>query len=122
LSRSLQWHLPWRWYWLAFFIPTGVHALAAGLVLLPGSTPKPLLALLLAYGPINLIVAAGEGGGWNGYALPYLRKRLSAWQAALVFGTLHTAFHLPMFVLPLPTVTLSGAVVGALPGASNAPN
>ena len=102
LTRSLRWRLPMRWYWLALLIPTAVHLLAAGLALLLGGTPAPRFSLLLAYGPLTLILAAGEEVGWHGYAFPHLRRRLTNWQAALTFGTLHAAFHLPMFVLPLP--------------------
>jgi uncharacterized protein len=102
LRLALQWRAPVRWYAVAIAIPAAIHLMVAGLSTLSGAAPVFRPDLLLAYLPVTFVLAAGEQIGWRGYAIPRLLERLSPLGAALVFGALHAAFHLPMYLLPLP--------------------
>jgi uncharacterized protein len=102
LRRSLKWRVGLEWYALAILIPTAIHLLAAMAASFFGARLDPSPVALLAMLPLTLVLAAGEEIGWQGYALPHLRRRFTLWRAALVFGLLHAAFHLPMYLLPLP--------------------
>lgn len=102
LRLSVSWRIKGRWYALAILIPSVVHLLAAGVVIVLGERPTPALAALVGYVPLTLILAAGEEIGWQGYAIPRLRKVFSARLTAFIFGAIHAAFHLPMYLLPLP--------------------
>lgn len=102
LRRSLEWRAGLEWYALALLIPTAIHLLAAVGAFLLGARLDPRPAALLAMLPLTLVLAAGEEIGWQGYALPRLRAALSPLSTAVVFGLVHAAFHLPMYLLPLP--------------------
>jgi uncharacterized protein len=102
LRLALLWRAPVRWYAVAIALPAAIHLMVAGLSPLFGATPAFRPDLLLAYLPVTFVLAAGEQIGWRGYAIPRLLERLSPLGAALVFGALHAAFHLPMYLLPLP--------------------
>lgn len=99
---SLGWRVAPRWYLIVILIPTLINLTAATLALVLGSPPSPSVGLFLAYIPATLILAVGEEIGWHGYALPRMRQRLAPLPTALLFGALHAAFHLPMYLLPLP--------------------
>jgi uncharacterized protein len=102
LRLSLAWRLKAKWYLLAILIPTAISLLAMVVAILRGATPTPRLTSFLVYIPFTFILAAGEEIGWHGYAVPRLRTTFSPWLTAVIFGTLHAIFHLPMYLLPLP--------------------
>lgn len=50
----------------------------------------------------TLFLAAGEEIGWRGFAIPRMLERFPPLGTAILFGILHAAFHLPIFLLPIP--------------------
>ncbi len=89
-------------YALALALPLGVHLAAAGVSRLLGADLRFPAGQILPLGLLTLILAVGEEIGWRGFALPRLLARFSPLATAVLFGALHAAFHLPMFLLPLP--------------------
>jgi membrane protease YdiL (CAAX protease family) len=93
---------PKVWYAPALLTMPGIsvltYLLMRGLRLpLPPDPYIPLLpALAMCTG--SLIAAAGEEGGWTGYALDRMQDRRSALGAALLLGLVGPIWHLPSFV------------------------
>ena len=51
--------------------------------------------------------ALGEEIGWRGFALPRLQARRSALAASLIVGAVWGTYHLPLFLIGLPTRPLA---------------
>jgi len=102
IRYSFAWQLNPKWYALAILVPVTIHLLAAAGALLTGARLAPQVGALMAYLPLTLVLAVGEEIGWQGFALPRMRAIFSPLLTAVIFGTLHALFHLPMYLLPLP--------------------
>jgi membrane protease YdiL (CAAX protease family) len=101
-QRILIWRVGWRWYAAALIIPTIIHLIVAGIAgILGESITIPFDVLLLTL-LATLILATFEEIGWTAYAVPRFLEKWSARWVMLVFGIVHAAFHLPMYLLPLP--------------------
>lgn len=82
-------------------VPVAITATAALSAYWLGHSPRYSLSLL-AILPATIILAAFEEFGWRGFALPRLLDVMQPLPVALLFGTIHALFHLPMFLLALP--------------------
>ena len=100
--RAGLWRVAPSGYAIALALPLLVHLAAAGVSRLLGAHLSFPAGQILPLGLLTLILAAGEEIGWRGFALPRLLERFSPLASGLLFGVLHAAFHLPMFLLPLP--------------------
>lgn len=100
--RALAWRMGRRWYLIALSVPLLVNLAAAIVSLSIGSQLAIPLARLPSLIIFTFILAAGEEIGWRGFAFPRLLDRYSLLTASIIFGLLHAAFHLPMYLLSLP--------------------
>lgn len=98
---GLRRHCRVGWYLTALlFIPVvcvlefGVLRLTGSAVPFPQIVPGEALFLFLAF----FIGAIGEEVGWQGYAYPALRTRLSVLASAAVLGTVWALWHVIPFV------------------------
>lgn len=85
----------------AFFLPFVIGVLHYGLYGFLGGEPNFSKALPWYLYPVNLLfVTLLSGGneepGWRGFALPALLERFHPMLAALILGTIHAAWHLPL--------------------------
>ena len=85
----------------AFFLPFVIGVLHYGLYGFLGGEPNFSKALPWYLYPVNLLfVTLLSGGneepGWRGFALPALLERSHPMLAALILGTIHAAWHLPL--------------------------
>jgi membrane protease YdiL (CAAX protease family) len=103
LKRALELsrHRGAGWYLTALFFMPAVCVLEFGIIRLTGvAVPLPTIvpseALFLYF--VFFIGAIGEEAGWQGYAYPALRNRLSAWRAAVVLGAVWGLWHVIPFV------------------------
>src|SRR6266516_3477255 len=125
LRRYVQWRVGVRWYLLALFGAPVVLLLSASVVL----NTAPLSALVeqwplifTSYLPGVLIITLvlggplGEEPGWRGFALPRLQQQYGALRGSLILGTLHSLWHLPLFLVvgAYAPFTLLGFVTFAL--------
>jgi membrane protease YdiL (CAAX protease family) len=118
LSRMVRWRVGLKWYAAALGLPVAVYLFAVSVNVLLGANASTaeqfgswyLIFPLFAYSLLfPLSGAFGEELGWRGYALPRVQARLSALSAALIIGTVQTAWHLPLFMIdrstpPLPLI------------------
>jgi uncharacterized protein len=79
---------------VVFLLEFGIMLLTDVAVPLPKIVPSQVLFLFLVF----FIGAIGEEAGWQGYAYPALRSRLSALQAAVVLGVVWGLWHVIPFV------------------------
>lgn len=100
--RTGLWRIAPRWYFAALAIPWLAHAMAAFAAQQLDAELAFPAEQFLSLGLFTLVLAAAEEIGWRGFAIPHLLKLFSPLKAALLFGVLHAAFHLPMYLLPLP--------------------
>ena len=107
LRRYVQWRVGVHWYLLVLFGYPIVFLLGASVVL--GATPLNALIqqwplIFSSYLPslltFHLITRLGEEPGWRGFALPRLQQQYGALLGSLILGTLHAAWHLPLFFIP----------------------
>lgn len=77
-----------------FLLQFGIIRLTGVAVPLPKIVPSEALFLFLVF----FIGAIGEEAGWQGYAYPALRNRLSVWGAAVVLGAVWGLWHVVPFV------------------------
>jgi membrane protease YdiL (CAAX protease family) len=112
LRRLLIWRVGIRWY-LAILALTALAVLAVWVSTLLGLAPAPVIVttvpvvlstFLLSIFPGS---AMGEELGWRGYALPRLQAGRSALAASLIIGAAWGTYHLPLFLLGLPTRPLA---------------
>jgi len=101
--RTFRLRINILWYLLgALFLPIGIVLLYFGLYSLLGGKPDFSNApLWWLYPPSLLIVMFFSGGneepGWRGFALPKLLTKRNPLTASLILGTIHTAWHIPIF-------------------------
>jgi membrane protease YdiL (CAAX protease family) len=102
LGQIFTWRVPLMLYLAgAFFIPIGIGGLQFLLYLLLGGKPDfseaiPWYLYLLYLIPTALLSGGNEEPGWRGLALPALLERFHPVLAALILGTIHAAWHLPL--------------------------
>jgi membrane protease YdiL (CAAX protease family) len=121
--RVLRWRVKPVWYGVVLFGVGAIAGLSLGLQrLLGGSVPAPSLpegipdSAWLPAVPMLFLVNVFVGGplaeevGWRGYALPVLRRSMSALRASLIIGVAWPLWHLPFFVSPH-----ASSVVGGVP-------
>ena len=101
--RTRLWRISPRWYLIAIGLPLLVHVAAASVSRLMGAPLSFPAGQFLALTIFTLLLASGEEIGWRGFAIPRMIARFSPLAAAILFGVLHAAFHLPMYLLPLPS-------------------
>ena len=85
----------------AFLLPFVLGGLHYSLYLLLGGEPDFSIALSWSDYPgqllgVTLLLGGNEEPGWRGFALPALHDRFHPILAALILGTIHTAWHLPL--------------------------
>jgi membrane protease YdiL (CAAX protease family) len=121
--RVLRWRVKPSWYGVVLFGVAAIAGLSLGLHrLLGGSVPAPSLpegipdAAWLPALPLLFLANVVFGGplaeevGWRGYALPALRRSMSALRASLIIGVAWPLWHLPFFLSPH-----ASSVVGGVP-------
>ncbi len=106
-SRMVQWRVGFGWYLLLLLgYPVLLYA---GITLIRGAgalaNPLDKIPLLLSvYIPMilmNLIMPGiPEETGWRGFALPRLERAYGPLAGALILGTLHALWHLPVYIVP----------------------
>lgn len=115
LRRCLVWRLRPVWHLVAWLLPPLVMAAGLALFIALGNEAGSLelgrwtqalfaICISLPAGPL------GEELGWRGFALPRMRRTLSALQSSLLIGVVWCFWHTPLFWAPMGT-TLSGAHV-----------
>lgn len=103
--RVLIWRVGWGWWLFALFFP-GV-AVVAGLYAAAAATgtavswagvgpPHQALALFVL---LFVFAGLGEEFGWRGFALPRLQARRTGLTASLAIGAIHSAWHVPLFLI-----------------------
>jgi uncharacterized protein len=106
LGRLVQWRVGWRWYAVAFGLPSAIALGAIGLTTLSG-LPAPTAAqwagwpsLFLIF-PIRVFFSGpfGEELGWRGFALPRLQASYSPLKASLILGVMGIIWHLPLMLI-----------------------
>jgi len=85
----------------ALLLPFVIGGLHYGLYLILGgepdfSTAQPWYLYLVNLLLVTLLLGGNEEPGWRGFALPALLERLHPVLAALILGTIHSVWHLPM--------------------------
>ena len=85
----------------AFLLPFVLGGLHYSLYLLLGGEPDFSIALSWSDYPgqllgVTLLFGGNEEPGWRGFALPALHDRFHPILTALILGTIHTAWHLPL--------------------------
>ena len=85
----------------AFFLPFVIGVLHYGLYRVLGgefdfSTALPWYLYLINLLLVTLLFGGNEEPGWRGFALPALLERFHPMLAALILGTIHAAWHLPL--------------------------
>ena len=85
----------------AFFLPFVIGGLQYSLYLILGGEPDFSLAKSWSDYPgellgVALLLGGNEEPGWRGFALPALLERLHPILAALMLGTIHAVWHLPL--------------------------
>jgi hypothetical protein len=115
--RMVQWRISWKWYALAFSLPT-VAALVAAAGTVALGAPAPTSAELATWTDIVpfflfalLVPMLGpwEEPGFRGFALSRLRLTHSPLVAGLLVGVIAAFWHLPLFVtgdIPLADIVL----------------
>jgi len=105
LARYLDFSISHRWYALVFGGIVGFGFLlrfverstGVEVPVLPFSWSTFILFagywLLYDPGPLS------EEGGWRGFALPLLQRRLSPFWSGIILGTVWTLYHLPSFYI-----------------------
>jgi membrane protease YdiL (CAAX protease family) len=120
LRRLLMWRVGIGWY-AAIIALTALPVLAVWVSTLLG-TPAPVVVTTIPM-VLSLFLfsifpgsAMGEELGWRGYALPRLQAGRSALAASLIVGAAWGTYHLPLFLLGLPTRPLALFLPFALSG------
>jgi uncharacterized protein len=99
--RNLHWHGHAVWYLTAFLIMPAVCIAEFAILRLTGSTvPIPQFAFgdAMFMFAAFFIAAIGEEVGWQGYAYPALRKRMSILVSAIMLGLVWALWHVIPFV------------------------
>ncbi len=105
-AQALKWRVPVKWWLAAFFFPTLLYALMAGIHLLMGGKLKliELSSLLSLPGGFLSVFLWGRGNeelGWRGLALPRLQDRYNPLVSSLIVGVIWTFWHAPPGVIEL---------------------
>jgi uncharacterized protein len=93
-------HLTAGWYMTALLFMPAAFVLMFGIIRLMGveaPLPKIVPGQVLFLFLVFFIGAIGEEAGWQGYAYPALRSRLSMWVAAVVLGAVWGLWHVIPF-------------------------
>lgn len=105
LRRLVRWRVAPRWYLLA--VVAWPALVVAAVLAVPGALDAarvPDVGFVPAFLGVYLVILVfggplGEEPGWRGFALPGLQQRLGPLAGALVLGSLHAAWHLPLYLL-----------------------
>lgn len=112
LKRYLQWRVGWKWYLIAFGLPTVLQVAGVYLYALFTRT-SPDFSTIMAYKifgesanlplfvlPFFLVdlISNGEEIGWRGYILPRLQAKYNALTSTLILGVVWGFWHLPKFL------------------------
>ncbi len=107
LRRYVVWRVDLRWYLLVLvgvplfqLVCASVFLGIAPLTAFIQQWPLYFTTFLPNVLIIALAVQIWEEGGWSGYAVPNLQKRLGAVRTALILGPLWALWHLPAFFVP----------------------
>jgi len=112
--RMLRWRVHVRWYGIALL--TAPLLISATLLLLSGTSPAYLPAIVTSDAPISLLLTGVVMGlvvgffeelGWTGFAIPKLRQQYGVLTTGLLLGCFWGLWHLPLF---LGSITSSGTV------------
>ena len=102
LRRTFRLRIPlWLYLTGAFAMPLAMGLLHYGLHWLLGGRPSladgdPWYWYLAALIPTALLTGGNEEPGWRGFALPALLERVHPILAAVILGTVHALWHLPV--------------------------
>ena len=106
LGHCLRWRVGWRWYALAFAVPSiilllaiVVHAALGGAI--PDSPYAGRVLIAIAQFAVIAIFGGplGEEFGWRGYALPALTVQMGWRSAGVVTGILWGFWHTPLLFM-----------------------
>jgi membrane protease YdiL (CAAX protease family) len=107
LRGLLRWRASVHRYALALALPVVLALVTGSLNVLFGAAQpsSAQLAGITAFFPGFALMLlpmspAVEELGWRGYAQPRLQAERSALTASVIVGILHTAWHLPLFLVP----------------------
>jgi membrane protease YdiL (CAAX protease family) len=105
LRRGLVWRVGVGW-WATALLYTAVVAAAALAVatLVGGATVDwtglgPIVRIVPMLFVLIILAGLGEEFGWRGFLLPRLQIRHNALVSSLVIGTLHSLWHVPLFLV-----------------------
>jgi membrane protease YdiL (CAAX protease family) len=93
-ARMGRYNVGRRWYWLLLLPPVAISAVLFFLnqIYPHHFTPNYFFIGILFGIPAGLM----EEIGWSGFALPYLQRKLSVFQSAIMLGLVWGAWHLPV--------------------------
>lgn len=112
LRALFRWRISPRWYLIAVLMPLGLLLIAAGLSRVwptpSAATSLPLSASgLVTFSFLSLLANPCEEVGWRGFALTRLQARYHPIVATLIVRVLWSAWHVPIFLLPAGTISMS---------------
>jgi len=121
LRRGLVWRVGVGW-WATALLYTAVMAAAALAVAtaVGGATVAwtglgPIVRIVPMMFVLIILAGLGEEFGWRGFLLPRLQIRHNALVSSLVIGTLHSLWHVPLFLVDGTAQTGWAQQLGLIP-------
>jgi CAAX protease family protein len=104
--RLVEWRVGIQWYLAALGLPVVEGLLAIVIATALGSAMARRIGPLIPEMWVMYVFAACEELGWRGYALPRLLAQHKPVTASLILGTVHAAWHAPLFLAGQPLASM----------------